>query len=123
MLTAPTKRIVPVVLSNTLREYRRDSKVLRPRGGCLQAAVEPVPGTVVLKNTKGTLEAHVLPTGVIIQRLLVPDKAGKMVDVVLGYDTLEPYIVSPPNSTTHAQPPIRHPNTPCLLRFSSLLSV
>ncbi len=57
-------------------------------------AVEPVPGTVILRNSKRTLEAHVIPTGAIIQRLLVPDRSGNMVDVVLGYDTLEPYLVS-----------------------------
>ena len=53
----------------------------------------PIPGTVVLQNSKG-MEAHVIPYGCIIQKLLVPDRSGNLTDVVLGYDTLEPYIVS-----------------------------
>ena len=47
----------------------------------------------MLKNSKG-MEAHVIPYGCIIQKLLVPDRNGNLTDVVLGYDTLEPYLVS-----------------------------
>ena len=43
-----------------------------------------------LTNAAG-LEARVLDYGVTIQAILVPDQAGKPVDVVLGYDTLEEY--------------------------------
>lgn len=44
---------------------------------------------IVLKN--GDLEVHVLPMGAVIQRLLVPDRAGTLDDVVLGFETVEPY--------------------------------
>lgn len=44
----------------------------------------------VLKNAYGT-EVHVLTFGLRIQQLLVKDRNGNLGDVVLGYDTLEPY--------------------------------
>lgn len=44
---------------------------------------------IVLKN--GNLEVHVLRIGALIQRLLVPDRDGKIDDIVLGFDTEEPY--------------------------------
>ena len=44
-----------------------------------------------LCNENG-LQAEVLDYGVTIRSLLVPDRSGNMVDVVLGYDTLEEYV-------------------------------
>lgn len=44
-----------------------------------------------LTNDSG-LKAEILDYGVIIRSLLVPDKDGKLIDVVLGYDTLEEYV-------------------------------
>ena len=44
-----------------------------------------------LINENG-LRAEVLDYGVIIQSLIVPDKNGNQVDVVLGYDTVEEYL-------------------------------
>ena len=44
-----------------------------------------------LTNEKG-LRAEVLDYGVTIRSLVVPDKCGNPVDVVLGYDTLEEYV-------------------------------
>lgn len=46
------------------------------------------------------MHAHVIPTGAIIQKLMVPDTSGDMVDVVLGYDILEPYLVRKLHTTT-----------------------
>ena len=46
----------------------------------------------VLKNTGG-VEVHVLRRGAIIQRLLVPHARGTVADIVLGFDTEEPYKV------------------------------
>ena len=43
----------------------------------------PLPGAVVLRNKAG-MEVHILPTGASIQRLMVPDREGKLEDVVLG---------------------------------------
>lgn len=43
----------------------------------------------VLRNAK--LEVHILSYGGIIARLLVPDKTGAPVDVVLGYPTVSDY--------------------------------
>lgn len=48
---------------------------------------------VVLRNAAG-VEVHVLRRGAIIQRLLVPDAAGQVADVVLGFDAEEPYKAS-----------------------------
>lgn len=46
--------------------------------------------TYSLKNEKG-MEAVVTNLGAILIRLMVPDKNGKVDDVVLGYDTVEDY--------------------------------
>lgn len=45
----------------------------------------------VLRN--GAIEVHVLHRGAIIQTLRVPDRGGNVADVVLGFDTEEPYKV------------------------------
>lgn len=49
-----------------------------------------------MKNSKG-MEAQVIDYGAILVRLFVPDKNGKVEDVVLGYDNLEPYYVNGAN--------------------------
>ncbi len=41
--------------------------------------------------TNGNLKAEILDYGVTIKNLFVPDKNGKLVDVVLGYDTVKEY--------------------------------
>jgi Aldose 1-epimerase len=48
-----------------------------------------------LKNSNG-LEATITNYGGIVVSLKVPDKNGKLGDVVLGYDTLNDYIGSTP---------------------------
>ena len=45
----------------------------------------------ILTNDQG-LQAEVLDYGVTIRSIIVPDRNGHPVDVVLGYDTLEEYI-------------------------------
>ncbi|PRW60803.1 Squalene synthase isoform A [Chlorella sorokiniana] len=47
-------------------------------------------GAITLRNGKG-VEVHILRRGATIQRLLVPDRAGKLEDVVLGFDDEAPY--------------------------------
>nr|QOL01218.1 putative extracellular protein TR9_026 [Trebouxia lynnae] len=44
----------------------------------------------VLTNPNG-LEAHILPYGAILQKLIVPDYDGVLRDIALGFDHLEPY--------------------------------
>lgn len=46
---------------------------------------------VTLKNAKG-LSAAFTDFGAAVQSLCVPDKDGKLADVVLGYDTLDEYV-------------------------------
>jgi aldose 1-epimerase len=48
-----------------------------------------------LKNAKGSV-AKIMTYGGIVQSLQVPDKDGKLVDVVLGYDTLDGYVANNP---------------------------
>ena len=45
----------------------------------------------VLTNDEG-LQVEVIDYGVTIRSIIVPDKTGKPVDVVLGYDTVEEYL-------------------------------
>jgi aldose 1-epimerase len=42
--------------------------------------------------TNGGLEAHILNYGGILQSLHVPDRDGNLADVVLGFDTMQPYL-------------------------------
>lgn len=44
-----------------------------------------------LENSKG-MKAGIINYGAILVNLLVPDQNGNVADVVLGYDTLEPYM-------------------------------
>eukprot|EP00873_Tetraselmis_striata_P006425 jgi/Tetstr1/426689/TSEL_016959.t1 len=44
-----------------------------------------------LANANG-MEVHILTIGATVQRLLVPDRAGKVDDVVLGFDAALPYL-------------------------------
>jgi aldose 1-epimerase len=48
-----------------------------------------------LKNTNGAV-AKIMTYGGIVQSLEVPDKDGKLVDVVLGYDQLDDYVTNNP---------------------------
>jgi aldose 1-epimerase len=48
-----------------------------------------------LRNSKG-MEADITNYGAIVVRLFAPDKAGKMEDVVLGYDKLADYVKDTP---------------------------
>lgn len=48
-----------------------------------------------LTNANG-LKADIINYGGIITSLLVPDRAGNMSDIVLGYDKLEDYLENPP---------------------------
>jgi aldose 1-epimerase len=48
-----------------------------------------------LKNSKGA-EAKIMNYGGIVQSLVMPDRAGKMDDVVLGYDNLAGYVKETP---------------------------
>ena len=53
--------------------------------------------TVELFTLKdGPIEADIMTYGGIIQALRVPDKSGKVADIVLGFDTAEQYIQSNP---------------------------
>ena len=48
-----------------------------------------------LANAKG-MKAQIMNYGAIVVSLTAPDKAGKMDDIVLGYDTLDSYIKNNP---------------------------
>jgi len=60
--------------------------------GCTLALADGTAGeAIVLKNSKG-VEAHILPLGGCIQRLLVPARDG-VKDIMLGFDDPEQYRV------------------------------
>ena len=71
-----------------------------PSGTINQAPFGNTPdGTPVaiytLRNSKG-MEARIMTYGGIVQSLKVPDKNGKLGDVVLGYDDLDGYLKATP---------------------------
>src|SRR5215469_3619988 len=43
----------------------------------------------------GAVEAHIMTYGGIVQSIQVPDKKGKVADVVLGFDSLDGYTRGP----------------------------
>jgi aldose 1-epimerase len=49
---------------------------------------------ITLKNGQG-ISATILTYGATLQTLLAPDRAGKPADIVLGHDTLAPYVDRP----------------------------
>ncbi len=59
----------------------------------LRRAWAHLSGQIVVLRAQNGAEAHILTTGCVIQRLIVPDKKGTLEDVVLGFDTLKPYAV------------------------------
>ena len=73
----------------------------RPRIALIKAAWEKWKGKAIVLRAANGAQVHILDTGGVIQRLLVPDKDGELGDVVLGFDSAEPYQVS---STTLLQP-------------------
>src|SRR6187399_3465470 len=46
-------------------------------------------------TNSGGLQVQAITYGAIITSIRVPDRNGKLDDVVLGYDTLEPYVRNP----------------------------
>jgi aldose 1-epimerase len=46
-------------------------------------------------TNSGGLQVQAIPYGAIITSIRVPDRNGKLDDVVLGYDTLDPYVRNP----------------------------
>jgi aldose 1-epimerase len=63
---------------------------------CGQAPDGTPVASIVLANRHG-MRATLLSWGALLQRLEVPDRAGRLDDVVLGFDTLAPYLVRHPN--------------------------
>ena len=67
---------------------------IRPRIALIKAALDKWKGNAIVLRAANGAQVHILRTGCVIQRLLVPDKEGDLGDVVLGFDTAEPYQVS-----------------------------
>jgi aldose 1-epimerase len=63
---------------------------------CGQAPDGTEVASIVLANRRG-LQATLLSWGALLQKLDVPDRDGDLADVVLGFDTLAPYLVRHPN--------------------------
>ena len=76
--------------------------------------------TAVLRNDNG-LEAHIIDTGAVIQRLFVPDADGNLGDIVAGFDALEDYDVSCQSSRLISSPSC-HFNSKQLLHQAHMLS-
>lgn len=51
-----------------------------------------IPEVLLYTLTRGKLKATISSLGATVTRLLLPDAAGKVDDVVLGFDELEPYM-------------------------------
>lgn len=63
---------------------------------CGQAPDGTEVASIVLANRHG-LQATLLSWGALLQKLDVPGRDGRVADVVLGFDTLAPYLVRHPN--------------------------
>ena len=72
----------------------------KPKGSITQSPFGTTPAgrqieLFTLRNTKG-MEARIMTYGGIVTSLKVPDRNGKLEDVVLGYDNLNGYLQSSP---------------------------
>ena len=66
-----------------------------------------------------TIEVHILSYGATIQQLLVPDRKGSKVDVVLGYPTVQDYELN--TCSLGATPTaLAAPNSPCMRKNTML---
>src|SRR5208282_2623968 len=74
-------------------KVRLESSVETSKFGTLQDGTSIEMFT--LKNSHGSM-AKVITYGAILTELWVPDRAGKLGDVVLGFDNLEGYVVNHP---------------------------
>ncbi len=63
---------------------------------CGQAPDGTAVASIVLTNRRG-MRATLLSWGALLQKLEVPDRSGRLGDVVLGFATLAPYLVRHPN--------------------------
>ncbi|HEY4415361.1 MAG TPA: aldose epimerase family protein [Verrucomicrobiae bacterium] len=72
------------------------SSASRAGGDLFGYAQDGAPVYVYTLRNKNGMEAHILNYGGIIQSLKVPDKNGKLGDVVLGYDSLDQYETNSP---------------------------
>ena len=76
---------------HTLNHFRRYPQASGAHGSrARRRAQDDVGEAHVLRNGNG-MELHVLRTGAAVQRLLVPDAAGSLADVVLGFDNETAY--------------------------------
>lgn len=70
----------------------RACKVDRALFGCLGDGTEIE--RITLSNGKG-ISASIITYGATLQAVMMPDRAGKVVDITLGHDQLEPYVERP----------------------------
>ncbi len=79
--------------SVNLRHYNECTTALGC--SCVLRSVADTTQVISLSNAKG-MRADILSLGAIVQRLIVPDKDGKPVDVALGMATPQEYLVRRP---------------------------
>jgi aldose 1-epimerase len=85
--------LIALLLAGCATAQRSDSDISRsPFGSTPDGA--PV-DLYTLRNSQG-MEARIMTYGGIVVSLTVPDQAGRMGDVVLGYDTLAEYVAENP---------------------------
>ena len=88
----PVAFLVPAVLAAVTAAL-----ALKPVASLRKAWAQWRARPIVLRAANGA-EAHILPVGAVIQRLFLPDKAGVLGDVVLGFDSVAPYQACPHHS-------------------------
>lgn len=92
--------LVVVMIAATVANRRHHGGAVTAKAGITQAPFGTAPdghavGVFTLTNTHG-VEVRVMTYGGIILSIKVPDRDGKLGDVVLGYDSLADYVRSSP---------------------------
>lgn len=76
--------------------YRSRAGVSTSHSICGHAPDGTPVASIILANRNG-MRATLMSWGALLQSLEVPDRHGRCADVVLGFDTLAPYLVRHPN--------------------------
>lgn len=73
-----------------LRPSKKPNKLILPMAAPVSPSLRPSPELFELDN--GRIRARISNVGATVTSLLVPDKNGVLADVVLGFDSLDPYL-------------------------------
>ena len=89
-----------IVLSCQTKKTQEDSTIISDNGFTIQSVPfgtsDGKPVTLYTFKNKSGMEVRIMNYGGIITHLFVPDRQGKIEDIVLGFDNLDDYLTKSP---------------------------